>query len=114
MFVGEMVHQSISGIEEVGFFSGIHGSGAPSMMESSLRCFCSLQVGLPSGLFGFEVGGCTKFSGVFHFLVCSVVEAVVDMWGGGIASGGWAGVADLCALRLCRSASGLPCWLRQE
>ncbi len=76
-------------------------------MGFSLRYFCSLQVGLPSGLFGFAFGGCTKFSRVFHFLVCSTVEAL----GYKGPSSGCAGVADLCALRLYCSPLGLPCWL---
>ncbi len=70
MFGGGMVHQSISSIEKVGFFKGIYSSAAPSMMEiDSLHggVFCSLQMGLPSGPFGFAVGGCTKFSRTFHF-----------------------------------------------
>ncbi len=67
--------------------------------------FCSLQLGLPSGLFSFVVGGCTKFSRGFHFLVCNAMEAVCYEG----ASGGCAGVADLCALWMCCSPSGLPC-----
>ncbi len=84
-------------------------------MLSSLRYFCSLQVGLPSVLFGFAVGGCTKFIRVFHFLVCSSMEAVGYKWGGGLSVGALASrTSGLCGcavlLRVCRDSAGRIQW----
>ncbi len=111
MFGRGMVHQSVSGIEEVGFFRGIHSSVALSLMEIDgvfAKVFSFFTSGSTQWGVWFYGGGCTKFSRVFHLLIYNTMEAVgYERW----PFCGCTGVAYLCALQLCCFLSGLPCWL---
>ncbi len=74
----------------------------------------SLQVGLPSGQFGFVVGGCTNFSRVFHFLVCSTMETVGYEEGELLVDALVSRTCVLCgcavSLRVCHAGSSRVKW----